>query len=156
MTNLGAFLIRRGAVTSLEVRCRAPSAAAAISSLSLWRVLWYNGKKGPRRGRWEVLFMENYVDFAVQKAVELLAIDSPTGYTAEAEEFVLREFRALGFAAERTAKGGILIDLGGENADDALLLEAHADTLGGMVAEIKGDGRLRIVNVGGMNANNAE
>ena len=40
--------------------------------------------------------MENYVDFAVQKAVELLAIDSPTGYTAEAEEFVLREFRALG------------------------------------------------------------
>ena len=34
--------------------------------------------------------MENYVDFAVQKAVELLAIDSPTGYTAEAEEFVLR------------------------------------------------------------------
>ena len=37
--------------------------------------------------------MENYVDFAVQKAVELLAIDSPTGYTAEAEEFVLREFR---------------------------------------------------------------
>ena len=68
--------------------------------------------------------MENYVDFAVQKAVELLAIDSPTGYTAEAEEFVLREFRALGFAAERTAKGGILIDLGGENADDALLLEA--------------------------------
>ena len=100
--------------------------------------------------------MENYVDFAVQKAVELLAIDSPTGYTAEAEEFVLREFRALGFAAERTAKGGILIDLGGESTDDALLLEAHADTLGGMVAEIKGDGRLRIVNVGGMNANNAE
>lgn len=100
--------------------------------------------------------MENYVDFAVQKAVELLAIDSTTGYTAEAEEFVLREFRALGFAAERTAKGGILIDLGGESTDDALLLEAHADTLGGMVAEIKGDGRLRIVNVGGMNANNAE
>ena len=29
--------------------------------------------------------MENYVDFAVQKAVELLAIDSPTGYTAEAD-----------------------------------------------------------------------
>ena len=96
------------------------------------------------------------MELIVQKAVELLAIDSPTGYTAEAEEFVLREFRALGFAAERTAKGGILIDLGGESTDDALLLEAHADTLGGMVAEIKGDGRLRIVNVGGMNANNAE
>ena len=100
--------------------------------------------------------MEKYVNFAVEKAVELLGIDSPTGYTGAAEEFVLREFATLGFSAKRTVKGGILIDLGGADATDALLLEAHADTLGGMVAEIKGNGRLRIVNVGGMNANNAE
>ncbi len=100
--------------------------------------------------------MQDYVNFSIEKTVELLAIDSPTGYTHEAEEFVVREFSALGFEAKRTVKGGVLIDLGGENARDALLLEAHADTLGGMVAEIKGNGRLRIVNVGGMNANNAE
>jgi len=100
--------------------------------------------------------MENYVNFAVGKAVELLAIDSPTGYTHDAEEYVLREFSALGFEAKRTVKGGILVDLGGEDTSDALLLEAHADTLGGMVAEIKGSGRLRIDRVGGMNANNAE
>ena len=100
--------------------------------------------------------MEHYVNFAVEKAMELLAIDSPTGYTRAAEDFVLREFSALGYSAQRTVKGGILIDLGGKNADDALLLEAHADTLGGMVAEIKGSGRLRIVNVGGLNANNTE
>ncbi len=100
--------------------------------------------------------MENYVNYAVEKTTALLAIDSPTGYTRAAEEFVQKEFEALGFPAVRTNKGGILIDLGGKNADDALLLEAHADTLGGMVAEIKGSGRLRIVNVGGMNANNAE
>ncbi len=100
--------------------------------------------------------MENYGNFAVEKTVQLLSIDSPTGYTRDAEEFVLREFSALGFSAKRTVKGGILVDLGGKNADDALLLEAHADTLGGMVAEIKGNGRLRIVNVGGMSANNAE
>ena len=59
--------------------------------------------------------MENYVNFSVEKAVELLAIDSPTGYTHEAEEYVLREFSALGFDAKRTVKGGILIDLGGED-----------------------------------------
>ena len=100
--------------------------------------------------------MENYVNFAVEKTVALLAIDSPTGYTRAAADFVKQEFEALGFSAARTNKGGVLIDLGGEDADDALLLEAHADTLGGMVAEIKGSGRLRIVNVGGMNANNAE
>lgn len=100
--------------------------------------------------------MEAYVNFAVEKTMELLAIDSPTGYTAEAEAYVLREFSALGFDAKPTAKGGILIDLGGDDQEDALLLEAHADTLGAMVAEIKSNGRLRIVNVGGMNANNAE
>ena len=100
--------------------------------------------------------MKDYVNFAIEKTTALLAIDSPTGYTGAAEDLVLAEFGALGYPASRTNKGGILIDLGGEDKDDALLLEAHADTLGGMVAEIKGNGRLRIVNVGGMNANNAE
>jgi putative aminopeptidase FrvX len=72
--------------------------------------------------------MESYVNFAVQKTLELLAIDSPTGYTADAESYVVGEFSALGFEAKRTVKGGILIDLGGKDEKDALLLEAHADT----------------------------
>jgi len=100
--------------------------------------------------------MENYVNFAVEKTVALLGIDSPTGYTSEAEDFVLREFTALGYAASRTVKGGILVDLGGKDDADGLLLEAHADTLGGIVAEIKGNGRLRIDRLGGMCACNAE
>ena len=98
----------------------------------------------------------NYTEFSVQKTMELLAIDSPSGYTRAAEDYVAAQFAALGCPVQRTVKGGILADLGGTDADNALLLEAHADTLGGMVAEIKGNGRLRIVNVGGMNANNAE
>lgn len=100
--------------------------------------------------------MEKYVDFAVEKTVQLLAVDSPSGFTAAAAELVQREFEALGFRAWQTAKGGVMIDLGGTDENDALLLEAHADTLGGMVAEIKGSGRLRIDRLGGMNANNAE
>lgn len=36
------------------------------------------------------------------------------------------------------------------------MLAAHTDTLGGMVCEIKGNGRLRLSPLGGMNANNAE
>lgn len=95
-------------------------------------------------------------DFAVKKACEILAIDSPTGYTAEAAEWVKNEFAALGFDALITAKGGVLVNLGGEDENDALLLEAHADTLGGMVAEIKGSGRLRLTNLGGMRAENGE
>ena len=58
--------------------------------------------------------------------------------------------------AKITTKGGVLADLGGENADDGLFLEAHSDTLGAMVAQIKGSGRLRLTAVGGMEPNNAE
>ena len=82
--------------------------------------------------------MEQYTTYAVEKAVELLAIDSPTGFTKVAADWVKKEFEALGFSATLTNKGGVLVDLGGADAENALLLEAHTDTLGGMVAEVKG------------------
>lgn len=100
--------------------------------------------------------MKEYMEYAVQRTVELLNIDSPTGYTQNACEYVLQQFRTLGFAANATTKGGVLVDLGGEDDKNGILLESHMDTLGGMVAEVKGNGRLRITRLGGMNANNAE
>ena len=99
---------------------------------------------------------KHYADYAWEQTAALLAIDSPSGFTAKAAQWVKNEFSALGFDAQITTKGGVLIDLGGENANDGLFLEAHADTLGCMVAEIKGNGRLRLTNLGGMNPNNAE
>ena len=97
-----------------------------------------------------------YADFAWAQTAALLAIDSPSGYTAAAAKWVQEAFSALGFDAVITRKGGVLIDLGGKDAEDGLLLEAHADTLGAMVAQVKGDGRLRLTSLGGMNPNNAE
>ena len=99
---------------------------------------------------------QNYAEFSWEMTAALLAIDSPTGYTARAAAWVKEQFEKLGFTATITAKGGVLVDLGGQNADNALLLEAHADTLGGMVAQVKGNGRLRLSPLGGMNANNGE
>ena len=99
---------------------------------------------------------KTYADIAWAQTQALLAIDSPSGYTDKAAAWVQEAFAALGFDAKITTKGGVLIDLGGENADDALLLEAHADTLGAMVAEVKGNGRLRLTALGGMRPENAE
>jgi len=62
----------------------------------------------------------------------------------------------LGFSAHITAKGGVIADLGGRDCENALLLEAHADTLGGMVAQIKSNGRLKITALGGMRAENGD
>ena len=99
---------------------------------------------------------KKYADFAWEKTAALLAIDSPSGFTDRAAKWVCGEFQQMGFNAYLTAKGGVIVDFGGEAADNALLLEAHADTLGGMVAQIKGTGCLKLTNLGGMNANNAE
>ena len=97
-----------------------------------------------------------YADFSWEQAAELLAIDSPSGYTAKAAAWVKDAFERLGFDAKITTKGGVLIDLGGEDVNDGLLLEAHGDTLGAMVHTIKGNGRLKLTNLGGMRAENAE
>ena len=97
-----------------------------------------------------------YADFAWEQAAELLAIDSPTGYTNAAAAWVKNAFEALGFKAFITTKGGVIADLGGKNENDGLLLAAHADTLGAMVHTIKGNGRLKLTSLGGMNPNNAE
>ena len=51
---------------------------------------------------------QQYAEYAWERAAALLAIDSPTGYTEQAAEWVQTAFDALGFAASRTVKGGVL------------------------------------------------
>ena len=97
-----------------------------------------------------------YAEYAARQAAELIAIDSPSGFTDAAAKWVCDVFSHLGYRANVTVKGGVLVDLGGEEDADGLFLEAHMDTLGAMVAEIKGNGRLRVTNLGGMRAENAE
>ena len=100
--------------------------------------------------------MNKYADFSWDMTEKLLSIDSPSGFTDRAAEWVKGAFQILGFDAQLTRKGGVLVDLGGEDENDGLLLEAHADTLGCMVAAVKGNGRLKVTALGGMSANNAE
>lgn len=99
---------------------------------------------------------KKYVDYILETTTKLLAIDSPTGYTKNAAEFVKAEYEKLGYKAMITVKGGVLVELGGKNKDNGLVLAAHTDTLGGMVSEIKSNGYLKVSPLGGMNPNNAE
>lgn len=94
------------------------------------------------------------MDYIISELKNLMRIPSPTGFTFKAASYLMDEFKALGYEPELTNKGGVLVHIGGEG--DPLLLSAHLDTLGGMVAEIKSNGRLRIVPLGGLNPNNTE
>ena len=100
--------------------------------------------------------MELYTNYAVEQTCALLAIDSPSGYTHRAADYAMNELKRLGFAPSLTRKGGVLVCLNPDLPEDnALLLEAHLDTLGGMVTQICGN-RLKLTNLGGMNPNNGE
>ena len=45
-----------------------------------------------------------YVDYIMEQAKNLLAIDSPSGYGREVTEYLLKELEALGVQARRTVK----------------------------------------------------
>nr|WP_317361821.1 M42 family metallopeptidase [uncultured Blautia sp.] len=100
--------------------------------------------------------MNSYMNYILTQLKALMAIDSPSGYTKEVTDYLMAQYKEMGYTPKKTVKGGVLVELGGEEKENALFMEAHVDTLGAMVAEIKADGRLRLTPIGGLNANNAE
>lgn len=70
---------------------------------------------------------------------DLIAIDSPTGYTQAASDFIATTLEDLGWSVRRTVKGAVVAQLG---SDPVVGLAAHTDTLGAIVSKIKSDGTL--------------
>jgi len=91
--------------------------------------------------------MNPSTQFAVQQTMHLLAIDSPTGFTKNATDYLLETLTNLGFSPIRNRKGSVCCQIGGEGKP--LVLAAHVDTLGLMVSTIKSNGRLRFTRLGG-------
>lgn len=91
---------------------------------------------------------------AVSHIEALCRIPSPTGFTAQAEKYLMDTLCGMGYSPTHTAKGTVVCDLGG--VGQPLLLAAHVDTLGLMVRSIKSTGRLRYTMIGGFNDNAIE
>ncbi len=103
--------------------------------------------------------IREYAEYAANKTIELLNIDSPTGFTKNAALWVKKEFESLGYETSFTNKGCVLIKFNQpETSSDegGLLFECHTDTLGAMVADIKENGRLKLTALGGLQAANTE
>jgi putative aminopeptidase FrvX len=77
---------------------------------------------------------------------ELIAIDSPTGYTDKAADYIATELEALGWNVRRTVKGAV-VAVNGDNP--TLGLAAHTDTLGAIVSKVRPDGTLAFSTLGG-------
>jgi putative aminopeptidase FrvX len=111
----------------------------------------------------------NDIDYIVETTKELLAVPGPSGFTGACAKLLVTKLQEMGYDPEVTRKGTVLVKLSdGRAAEETgsfgscgrdrgpVVLAAHVDTLGAMVAEIKPNGRLRLTNIGGLNANNTE
>lgn len=88
-----------------------------------------------------------------EKLRDLVNIDSPSGYTHEATEYIIKTLKEYGWDAEYTNKGAVTCKLGDQ---PKLVIAAHVDTLGAIVSGVNGDGTLRFSNIGGLKLNSYE
>lgn len=66
----------------------------------------------------------------VEFLTELLSVNSPTGYTFNAINFLRRTIEDFGYTTQTTPKGNLLVEVEGENQEITRGLSAHVDTLG--------------------------
>jgi len=95
--------------------------------------------------------------FLLDFLTKLLNTPSPTGLAEPAialTEQTLKAFPALKLSRNR--KGALLATWPGERDDRPRALTAHVDTLGGVVKEIKSNGRLKLSRIGGYAWNTIE
>ncbi len=96
-------------------------------------------------------------EYLLRILLDLLNIPSPTGFAANAIEFVERTMKDFSFLSiSQTRKGALVATWDGLENDSPRGLTAHADTLGAMVKEIKPNGRLKMTRIGGFAWNTVE
>jgi putative aminopeptidase FrvX len=89
-------------------------------------------------------------EYAWKILPELLNTEGISGNCGKIVALIEKMLKTLKAGYEITNKGGIIIKLKGKDNSKIRLLTAHADTLGGMVKKIGGDGRVFIVPIGGV------
>jgi putative aminopeptidase FrvX len=88
-------------------------------------------------------------DYLAEFLLGLLNTPSPTGDAEAGIAYTERALRELGLETQRTVKGALVTTLEGQSSSEPRALTAHVDTLGAMVKEIKGSGRLTLSQIGG-------
>lgn len=100
--------------------------------------------------------MEKYIDYMVNEIEALANTPSPSGYTYKAAKYMENLFKGMGVNYTITNKGSLIVSFDGRNNQKERTISAHIDTLGAMVKEIKGNGRIRFEKIGGYILNSVE
>ncbi len=84
---------------------------------------------------------------------ELVAIDSPSGFTKNAEDYCFKLLERLGWHPKRSNKNAIRCSLG---ETPKLAIAAHLDTLGAIVTGFNNNGTISTSLIGSLSLNQAE
>ncbi|MCL2609086.1 MAG: M42 family metallopeptidase [Treponema sp.] len=87
-------------------------------------------------------------DFFKKTLCDILAIDSPSGYTAAAMGKIGELVAGMGYESRLTRKGNLVLEVPGKSGR-TVGISAHADTLGLVVRGFRDDGTLSFSQVGG-------
>ena len=90
-----------------------------------------------------------YEQYILEALQEILAVDSPTGFSKAINEKLVEMLKKLGYDAEVTNKRAVRVSVKGKSSEKKLAISAHVDTLGAMVKSISGNGELRFTRLGG-------
>jgi putative aminopeptidase FrvX len=89
------------------------------------------------------------IGYIVNTLVKIANTPSPSGCTERVMKIVEDELASFGLSSIRSNKGSLIATVKGKNDEDQITFSAHVDTLGAMVKEIKGSGKLSITQIGG-------
>ena len=92
---------------------------------------------------------EGYKEFIISSLKEIMAVDSPTGFSGAVNRKLEEMLKEMGYRAQVTNKRLVKVSVAGRSHDKKIAVSAHVDTLGAMVRSVSADGKIRFTRLGG-------
>ncbi len=92
---------------------------------------------------------EGYKEFIISSLKEIMAVDSPTGFSRAVNRKLEEILKGMGYRAQVTNKRLVKVSVAGRSHEKRIAVSAHVDTLGAMVKSVSADGKIRFTRLGG-------
>ena len=93
--------------------------------------------------------VKEYQEYMLSALKEIMAVDSPTGFSAKINEKLVKMLKEMGHVCVETNKRLVKVSVKGKSDEKKIAISAHVDTLGAMVRSVGSDGKIRFTRLGG-------
>lgn len=96
-----------------------------------------------------MISVKEYQEYMLSALKEIMAVDSPTGFSAKINEKLAKMLKEMGHVCVETNKRLVKVSVKGRSDAKKIAVSAHVDTLGAMVRSVGSDGKIRFTRLGG-------